>query len=120
MTGQQCQIYSFIQIIPSGLVLSTLKLSHPMFGGRIEITRGLYQAIPFDPFLFTYDIDSVAVISTLTFKYACQIIDSNIPSGYPQMPGTNQMVYLDDVKENSSLKYLDHCFNSSSKNIIIY
>jgi hypothetical protein len=116
MTGQQCQIDTFVQIIPSGLVLSTLRLSQPMYGGRIEITRGLNQKIEFNPFLFTYDIDALAVITSLTFKYACQIIDSNIPSGYPQLPGNNQMVYLDDIKQNSSLKNLDRCFNLSSKN----
>jgi hypothetical protein len=107
---------AFIQIIPSGLVLSTLKLSQPMYGGQIEIFRGLNQKIEFNPFLFTYDIDSIAVITSLTFKYACQIKDSNIPSGYPQMLSTNQMVYLDDIKQNPFLKYLDQCFNSSSDN----
>jgi hypothetical protein len=110
-------IDTFIQIIPSGLVLSTLKLSQPMFGGRIEIYRGLNQPILFSPFLFTYDIDAIAVITSLTFKYTCQLIDSNIPSGYPQLPGTNQTVYLDGIKQNSSHKYLDLCFNASSKKI---
>jgi hypothetical protein len=35
------------------------------------------------------------------------------------MPVTNQTVYLDDIKQNSSLKYLDKCFNSSSKYFIL-
>jgi hypothetical protein len=114
-TGVSNSIETYIQIIPSGLILSTLKLSQPMYGGRIEISRGLNQKIEFNPFLFTYDIDSVAVITSLTFKYACHIKDSNITNGYPQMAVTNQTVYLDDIKQNSSLKYLDHCFNASGK-----
>ena len=105
---------AFLQIVPSGLVLSTLKLSQPMYGGTIKIKRGLNQSIEFNPYLFTYDIDSVAVISTLPFKYACQIIDSNIEQGYPQSSETNQIIYLDTIQQNSSLKHLDSCFNSSS------
>ena len=54
-TAQQGQANAFLQIIPSGLVLSTLKQSQPMFGGRIEIYRGVNQKIDFNPFLFTYD-----------------------------------------------------------------
>ena len=34
-------VYTFIKIIPSGLVLSSLELSQPMYGGTIQITRGL-------------------------------------------------------------------------------
>jgi hypothetical protein len=108
---------TFIRIVPSGLVLSTLKQSQPMYGGTIEITRGLHQPIEFDPYIFTYDIDSIAVISSLSFKYSCQLIVSNVPQGYPQIPGTNKRVYLDEIKQNSSLKSLDKCFNSISKNI---
>ena len=39
---------TFIQIIPSGLVLSTLKSSQPIYGGTIEITRGWNQTIKFN------------------------------------------------------------------------
>jgi hypothetical protein len=112
-TAQQGQAIAFLRIIPSGLVLSTLRQSQPMFGGKIEIYRGENQKIDFDPFLYTYDIDSVAVISSLSFKYTCQIIDSDNAQGYPQLPG-NQSVYLDDIKQNSSIKYLDKCFNATS------
>jgi hypothetical protein len=105
--------FTYIRIIPSGLVLSSLKLSQPMFGGTIEITRGQNQQIQFDPFLFTYDIDSEAVITSLTFKYSCQLIESNIPKGYPLMPGTNQTIHLDEFKSNPSLSQLNACFNSS-------
>jgi hypothetical protein len=68
-------IDTFIEIIPSGLVISSLKLSQPMYGGTIEITRGSNQSIQFDPYLFTYDIDGVAVITSLKFEYSCQIVN---------------------------------------------
>ena len=109
------QVDSFVKIIPSGLVLSTLSLSQPMYGGTIEISRGHMQSIAFNPFLFSFDIDQLAVITTLTFKYSCQLIDSNIEQGYPRMAITNQSIYLDQIKQNpASLQTYDKCFNSSS------
>ena len=105
---------SYIKIIPSGLVLSSLKASRPMYGGILEISRGQNQTIQFDPFLFTYDIDGDAIITSLVFKYTCQIIDSNLAHGYPQWPSTNQTIYLDDLKFNSSLSQFNTCFNSTS------
>jgi hypothetical protein len=116
MSNTNCtdSTFTYIQIIPSGLVLSTLKLSQPIYGGTIEITRGQNQQIQFDPFLFTYDIDNVAVITSLTFKYSCQLIESNIPQGYPLQPGTNKTIYLDEFKADLSLNVLNYCFNSTS------
>ena len=105
--------FTYIRIIPSGLVLSSLRLSQPMYGGTIEITRGQNQQIQFNPYLFTYDIDNVAVKTSLKFKYSCQIIDSNIPSDYPLQPGTNQTIHLDEFKSNPSLSQLNTCFNST-------
>jgi len=114
MTTFHSQIDTFIQIIPSGLFISALRSSQPIYGGTVEISRGFDQQIQFNPFTNTYDIDSVAVITTLTFKYSCQLIDSNIQHGYPQIPGTNQLIYLDDFKMNSSLSSLNSCLNSTS------
>jgi len=71
-------IDTFIEIIPSGLVISSLKLSKPLYGGTIEITRGSNQSIQFNPYLFTYDIDGVAVITKLKFEYSCQIVNQAI------------------------------------------
>ena len=105
--------FTYLKIVPSGIVLSTLKLSQPMYGGQIQIARGQNQIIQFDPFLFTYDIDGIAVITSLPFKYECQIIDSNQPQGYPQLPGTNETIDLFNLKTNASFfQYLD-CFNST-------
>lgn len=107
--------YTFSSIVASGLVLSSLKLSEPLFGGTVEITRGLTQSIEFDPFLFTYDIDSVAVITALQFKYACQIKDSNVAQGYPVLIGSsNKTIDLYQLKVNSSLAFIEKCFNSTS------
>jgi hypothetical protein len=113
LTSFESQIDTFIQIIPSGLVISALRSSQPMYGGTVEISRGFDQQIKFNPFLHSHDIDSVAVITSLTFKYSCQIIDTNIQNGYPKIPGTNQLIYLDDFKTNSSLSSLNSCFNST-------
>jgi hypothetical protein len=112
-TTLSSQIDTFVKIIPSGLVLSTLSLNQPMYGGKIEISRGQQQSIAFNPFLFSYDIDSIVVITSLTFKYACQIIDSNIEQGYPTLSGTNQTIYLSDIKLNTNLISFDKCFSNT-------
>ena len=90
-----------------------------MYGGTIEISRGQSQSIAFNPFLFTYDIDGISIITSLTFKYSCQVIDSNVPKGFPRMPITNQIIYLSDFKTNSSLISLMNCFNSTGLNLKI-
>ncbi len=87
---------TFIEIKPSGLIISSLKLSKPIYGGTIEITRGSSQSIAFNPYIFTYDIDNVAVISTLTFNYSCQIVQQT------------QTAVIEPAT-------LDSCFSSSSK-----
>lgn len=114
LTKLTSSVDTYLQVIPSGLVISSLRASQPMYGGTIEITRGINQKIEFDPFLNTFDIDSVAVITSLKFKYSCQLIDSNIELGFPQMPGTVQILHLDEIKANSSLISLEACFNSTS------
>jgi len=91
-------IYTFIRIVPSGLVISSLKLSQPMFGGTIEITRGSSQSIQFDPYLFTYDIDGVAVITGLKFVYSCQIVNQAMNA---------------TVRSNT----LDTCFNGTNNGL---
>ena len=106
-------VYTYIKVIPSGLVLSSLKLSQPMYGGLIQIKRGQNQLIEFDPLLFTYDLDGLAIISSLQFKYACQLILSNVPQGLPLVPNTNVTLYLNDFKANLSLSQLNSCFNST-------
>ena len=107
------QVDTFVNIIPSGLLLSTLSLSQPMYGGSIEISRGQAQPISFNPFLFSYDLDAIAVITTLSFKYACEVIDSNVEKGYPVLSGTNTSIYLSDIIQNSNLIGYEKCFNNT-------
>jgi hypothetical protein len=92
-------IYTFIRIVPSGLVISSLKLSRPMYGDTIEITRGSSQSIQFNPYLFTYDIDGVAVITSLKFEYSCQIV--------------NQVIINATFRSNT----LDLCFNGTKNGL---
>jgi hypothetical protein len=112
-TPVSSQIDTYVQIAQSGLVISALSLSQPMYGGSIEITRGSNQTIVFNPFTFSYDIDRQAVMTSLAFKYACQVIDANVPRGYPQVIGSNKTVYLDEFKSNASLAKLLECFNTT-------
>jgi hypothetical protein len=70
-----------------------------MYGGTIEITRGSNQAIQFNPYLFTYDIDGVTVITSLKFEYSCQIV--------------NQAKINSTVRSNT----LDTCFNGTKNGL---
>jgi hypothetical protein len=92
-------IHTFIEIIPSGLVISSLKLSKPMYGGTIEITRGSSQSIQFNPYLFTYDIDGVAVITSFKFEYSCQIV--------------NQAT----INATARVSTIDKCFNGTNNGL---
>jgi len=107
------QVSTYVRIEPSGLILSSLGLRQGIYGGSIEISIGQQQSIAFNPYLNSYDIDSILVMTTLQFKYSCQIIDSNIESGFPHLPGTNVTLFLDEIQMNSSLQMYDKCFNSS-------
>jgi len=113
------QVSTYVQIEPSGIILSSLSLSQGIFGGTIEISRGQQQPITFNPYLNSYDLDSILTITTLNFKYSCQIIDSNVPKGYPQLPGTNISIFLVEMKLNNSLQFYDDCFNSTGNSIIL-
>jgi hypothetical protein len=79
------QIDTFIRIVPSGLIISALSSSIMTGGGTIIITRGFTQEIDFNPILNSYDLDSLATIVNLNFKYYCQIIDAGIERGYPEI-----------------------------------
>jgi hypothetical protein len=109
------QVSTYVKIEPSGLILSTLSLSQGLYGGTIEISRGQQQPITFNPYLNSYDIDSLLVITTLNFKYSCQLIDSNVEKGFPQIPGTNATIFMDEIKMNASLQIYEKCFNSTGE-----
>ena len=111
-TGESSQVDTYVRIVPSGLIISSLSLIQPIYGGTIEITRGWNQSIAFNPFLNSFDVDSLCVITTLSFKYACQTIDSNSPNGYPHSIANNATLYLDEFKASPSLTPLLQCFNS--------
>jgi hypothetical protein len=107
------QMSTYVKIEPSGLILSGLSLRQGIYGGTIEISRGQQQPITFNPYLNSYDIDSMLVVRNLNFKYSCQLIDSNVESGFPLMPGTNTTIFLSDIKTNASLQLYNKCFNST-------
>ena len=107
------QVSTYVKIEPSGLIISSLSLRQGIYGGTIEISRGQQQPITFNPYLNSYDIDSILAITTLKFKYSCQLIDSNVESGFPQLPGTNTTIFLSDIKTNATLQLYDKCFNST-------
>ena len=112
------QSHTFIQIVESGLIISSLNSRESITGGTIEITRGKNQSIEFNPQLNSYDIDGLIATSDLKFKYYCQVIDSGIAKGYPML-SSNSKIDLAMLKSNLSLKSLltenTTCFDSLGK-----
>jgi hypothetical protein len=75
-------IDTYVNVTPSGLVVQALSLSGKKNdgGGCIEVTRGLNESIQFNPYLNSYDIDSLAVMTSQVFEYMIQIIDNDVIS----------------------------------------
>lgn len=86
-----CQIDTYVRVVPSGLVISALgvKSYGTHGGGTIEITRGVNQDIQFNPFINSYDLDSVVTMTSLKFNYLYQIIKNGIQQGYSSLTLTN-------------------------------
>jgi hypothetical protein len=95
MARESIDTFVEIQRTSDSLVISSLKLSRPMFGATIEITRGFNQVIQFNPYLFTYDVDNVCDVMQLTFDYSCQMVNA-----------TNQTSTLNKMTN------IDSCFDS--------
>ena len=72
------RIDTHVKIVPSGLVISSLRSSLASGGGTLEITRGSNQAIEFNPFLNSYDLDGQGTVFDLKFKYYCQVIENGV------------------------------------------
>ena len=111
----RAKIDTHIQIVPSGIVVSALGVNRLDGGGTIEITRGISQNIQFNPFLNSYDIDSVGDMSSLMFRYYCQVIDNGIENGYLAMYLNTKvdlnMFVVDDVLE-ANMTRNKTCFDS--------
>jgi len=115
------QVDTYIKIVPTGLVISALSSSVPSGGGTITITRGFKQEIYFDPILNSYDLDSLATIFNLKFKYYCQVIESGVEMGYSEIY-VNKKIDLNMFKLDANLQMLmannRTCFNTQGKDLI--
>lgn len=107
------QVESYVKVIPSGIVLSSLESARIPSGGTYELTIGAQQEVRFNPFVFTYDVDAVARIDLLEFKYYCQVVEFGVEVGYP-MRSLNEMVDLGSFY-NGMFPMRDNvtCFDSS-------
>ena len=113
---------TFVSIVPSGIYLSSLAANKIPDGGRYEMTKGTEQDIQFNPFIYSYDIDSLIDIATLSFKYYCQVIEFGVETGYPKL-FLNQKIDLSMYKTRSDLAMSNNltCFDSEGrKKIFIF
>jgi hypothetical protein len=91
-----------VKIAASGIVVQVMNSSSD------EITRGLNQAIIFDPVAYSYDLDSLYSIKSLMFKFYCYIMDDGITTSTPFV-GLNQKI---DLLSAALKQNYTSCFNS--------
>jgi hypothetical protein len=97
------EAFTYVKIVQTGLIISAINLNQLSQGGTIEINRGTNQIIEFNPALNSYDLDNTLIMTSLKYKFYCQIIDSGIQRGYPQA-NLNENVDLKTYKLNPSTK----------------
>ena len=112
---------SFVSIVPSGIYLSSLAASKIPDGGTYEMTKGTQQDIQFNPFIYSYDVDSMVDIATLNFKYYCQVIEFGVETGYPKL-SLSQNVDLSLYKTRSDLAMSENltCFDSAGRKKVLF
>lgn len=94
------QIEAFFEVIPSGLIISSLN-NIGSSGGSLEITRGVMQSIVLNPVLYSSDIDAYVSFQNLKFMYYCQIIEDRFGLGFPVLY-SNMNLDLFTLKQNYS------------------
>lgn len=77
------QVYSYIQVKPSGLIV--LAVYGSTGGGTYQMAMGINQTLTLSPRSYSYDLDNVANIGQLNFTFYCQVIDNGVAYGYPQL-----------------------------------
>ena len=104
---------TFIRVVASGLMISALHSSRSsQYGGLVEISKGVNQTIRFDPLLNSYDVDSIVQMTSLSFKYSCQLIENGVESGYPTDNSGNK-VDLFMIKSSYTIMANQTCFPTS-------
>ncbi|RNA25491.1 polycystin-1-like isoform X2, partial [Brachionus plicatilis] len=89
------QSETFIEIVPSGIVISSLV---GQFGdGIYEIARGINQPIVLNPVMYSVDLDGKARMSSLRFIYFCKVIENEIELDYARL-GASAMTDLLTIK----------------------
>ena len=111
----QEEVDTFIRIVPSGLVVSSLAGSQTTGGGTYEITRGSKQAIVLNPILNSFDLDGVKAIGELELKFYCQVIEYGVEMGYP-LAAVDAKIDLSMFKSNAyNMSHGKTCFDSGGR-----
>ena len=99
---------TYVQIIPSGLVV------YPFKNGVSNIKIGSQQSLILNPILNSFDFDNLVDISSLKFKFYCKTIHLN-SSVMENNNNLNLLMY----KMNNTLQMTSNqtCFASNSKSI---
>lgn len=103
---------TYIQVVPSGLVIVALDGSQG--SGTYEIAIGTSQVLTLDPVGYSYDIDSLASMANLKFTYYCKVIDNAVEYDYPQLYYANYLDLLTMQNNYASNLNIQQFFNSNN------
>ena len=103
--------FTYVEIVPSGLVLSAFE------NAVNEITFGLNQTIELRPVLYSIDLDALVEMSKLRFYFYCRTVDSaNLLNPFPTSSGV--LADLFGIKSGAisvALSNINACFDSASQ-----
>ena len=108
------QAASFLEIIPSGVTVFGLE------NGNTQAYVGKNQSFVLNPPLYSFDLDFIASMSSLTFKFYCYITPtgSQTDQTFLSQVLANQVDDLSKIKANL-ISPVNFCFNSTG-NFFIY
>lgn len=106
---------TYFEVAPTGIAIASLPGT--LAGGTFEQTIGTNQTILLDPVTYSYDLDSLANISALSFKFYCKVIDNGVEYDYPQLfYGVNLdlLTLLNNYSSNQNIQQFFNPNNSHS------
>lgn len=106
------QVETYIKVVPSGLLISSL-VNAPS-GGTYQITRGTSQAIQLNPGTYSKDVDVLISMKSLNYSFYCRVIDNSLTNDFVQI---SYGVYLDllTMKKNyTSSSFIQSYVNANT------
>ena len=108
---QYSEIDTYVEVIPSGIIVAGLQNS------VTDALIGKMQAYELNPRSYSYDLDGLIHINSLTFTFYCKLIERNLGNiNYLSNPNINDLKTAKDLNTLSD----GSCFTSASNLNLVY